>query len=615
MCGISGIFKPSGIVDKDINLSYISIEYLKSRGPDNSQSIKVDEKIVLNHTRLSIIDPKPINNQPIYSYSGRLVLVYNGEIYNFKDLKDDLLNSNNENEYINNIKDSNSDTRILIECFDQFGVEETLKLLNGMFAFALYDRKLKNLYLGRDYYGQKPLYFYNSSDSLVFSSLLKDCLRLSGVDPKINTIAAQHGIQFGMSLLPETLFKGIFEVPPGHLIKSCIHDKNSVIKSFYDLKPEIQLQYKNKNKSNQFKKFLRSSVKRHLIADCKIGLLLSGGIDSSLIAAYMAKIINPKNINSFTLNAPNFKGQNIANEIANDLGINHNIIDIQSDEFLELIEQTFEEIDIPVYDPAIFTSRYLYRGANNLGCKVVITGDGADECFGGYSRYYKNYFFNRLLPTQISENIRNQIVRINEKFHLPRKINQILHLLLSDSPAESYLSLLSDNPSIHQYSFCIKSLVQDLFKMSPGPDLYCIIDKMFFLPNKMLLKADRAAMLESVESRSPFLDMNFLACRNLVDNIEPKKLLKKELIKKVANYPLNLKKEGLYSPYNLLFNSPSIRSLLASKIFEDMDQILGLSNFSTNVRKETLNFKKSGKVPNSLWNYLALAKWMQINIF
>ena len=615
MCGISGIFRPRGILERDFANSSLSISELKARGPNNSKSIKVSEKIILNHTRLSIIDPDQKNNQPIYSFSGRFIMVFNGEIYNYKDLKKKLLNSRNQIKYFKEIENVNSDTRILVEYFEEFGVENTLKILNGMYAFALFDRKLNFLHLGRDYYGQKPLYYYHSPDLFAFSSLLKDCLRLSTTKPRINVKTAHHGIQFGMSLLPESLFEGIFEVPPGNLLKCCLHDSYSIIKSHINLKSEIKLNYKNNIQTKNCQSLMISSISNHLIADCEIGLFLSGGVDSSLIAALMAKKLGSKKINAFTLNSPNSQSANLANKVAKSLGIENHKIDIKSNDFLELIEQTFEEIDIPVYDPAFFTARYLYRRANNLGCKVVITGDGADECFGGYSRHYLNYFSNKILPSFISENIRNYIIQINNRFKLPRKINQTLHLFLSNSAAESYLSLLSDNPSIHNQAKCIKTIVQDLFAAMPNPELFCEIDQRLFLPNKMLLKSDRAGMLESVESRSPFLDMNFLALDNPINNLKPKKLLKKELKEYLPDYPIDLKKEGFYSPYNLIFSSLSIDSLIKSRIFLEIDQILELPNFSSNFKEKILNFRNQKFVPNSIWNYLALAKWMQQNIF
>ena len=190
-----------------------------------------------------------------------------------------------------------------------------------------------------------------------------------------------------------------------------------------------------------------------------------------------------------------------------------------------------------------------------------------------------------------------------------------MHLFLSNSAAESYLSLLSDNPSIHNQAQCIKTIVQDLFATLPNPELYCEIDQRLFLPNKMLLKSDRAGMLESVESRSPFLDMNFLSLDNPINNFKPKKLLKKELKKYLPDYPNDLKKEGFYSPYDLIISSLSIDSLIKSKIFIEIDQILELPNFSSNFKEKILNFRNEKFVPNSIWNYLALAKWMQLNIF
>ena len=155
---------------------------------------------------------------------------------------------------------------------------------------------------------------------------------------------------------------------------------------------------------------------------------------------------------------------------------------------------------------------------------------------------------------------------------------------------------------------------QDLFSIDASPRLYSLIDQRLFLPNKMLLKSDRAGMLESVESRSPFLDLIFLELNNVVDNKEPKKLLKSELNKFLPKYPLRLKKEGFFSPYKLIFNSNPIRSLIDSDIFSDIDEMIGLPEFSTRFSKENFDHNNNKIVPNSFWNYLALAKWIQLNI-
>ena len=615
MCGLSGILRNSDLREIDYHNSKRSLENLKSRGPDNLKSEKIAPNLIFNHSRLSIVDPSPINNQPMSSMCGRYILVYNGEIYNFLELKEKLIKSENFNHsHIKGIQDSFSDTRILIEYISEFGIVETLSVLNGMFAFALFDKKTQNLHLARDYYGQKPLYYYHSSELFTFSSLLKDCINLSSNYPEINKRTAQHGIQFGMSLLPETIVSGIFEVPPGYLLTLCIHDSYSIVKSFFDLKSRIRSNFQSLNCGQSFFDQLSNSISRHLVADCEIGLLLSGGIDSSLIASFLAKVVGNKKISAFTLNVPQSLSSRTSTQVATSLGINHHNIDLIKDEFSNLIDQTFEEIDIPVYDPAIFSSRYLYRKAKNLNCKVVLTGDGADERFAGYPRYYKKYLFNRFNPSFISNEIRKILNKLNQYSFLPRKLNQFSQMVLTNSPAESYLSMLSDNPSIYSQYDCIQFLVQDLFIKDSNPELYSQIDQRFFLPNKMLLKADRAGMLESVESRSPFLDLSFFSLNNLIDNYEPKRLLKMELKGLLSDYPLEAKKEGFFSPYKLLLTTNSIKKLINSNIFSKVDEIIGLPKFSNRFKNE-LKYLKYGKhVPNSVWNYLALSKWIELNI-
>ena len=214
MCGISGILRPSGINSLDHHNSRISLNNLNSRGPDNSGISQINQDLIFIHTRLSILDLTEEANQPITSYSGNYVLTYNGEIYNYLELKDLLLNSNINSKKKAKIKETNSDTRVLIELIDYLGVMNSIPLLNGMFAFSLYDKKEKSC-ITRDYYGQKPLFYSNKSDLIAFSSSLLDCSNLATIKTNLNDKTALQGIQFGMSLLPETLIEDIFEVPPG----------------------------------------------------------------------------------------------------------------------------------------------------------------------------------------------------------------------------------------------------------------------------------------------------------------------------------------------------------------------------------------------------------------
>ena len=550
MCGISGVFRPIELKDEDIIYSKYSLNNLKSRGPDNSKSIKISNNLILNHTRLSIIDPDKKNNQPLFSYSGRYVISFNGEIYNFEDLKINLLNNMEKNNYANQIKNSFSDTRILIEHFEKFGIEETIEILNGMYAIALFDKKTNFLYLMRDYYGQKPLFYSNESNLLVFSSLLTDCKKLSRIKSSINKITAQHGIQFGMSLFPETLFSGIFELPPGHLLTACVHKEFSIVKSFIDMRGRIRRNFEIESKKNDFAEIFQKVMSRHLIADCDISLLLSGGIDSSLIASYLRQNSKGKSINCFTLDFKNSRDSALSYSITKELNLKHNLIPIENKEFQNIINKTFNEIDQPPYDPAIFSARYLNKKSKEVNSKVVITGDGADEVFGGYERYYKNYFFNSYLPSFLARIISDKLNKLNQRINIDRRINQIAHIFLSNSSAESYLNFLSDNPQIFSYSDYLEILLQDYFVKESSPNLNAEIDRRFFLPNKMLFKSDRASMLESLEARSPFLDMEILSISNKIDQLIPKKILKIDLNQKISNYPIHKNKEGFRTNFN-----------------------------------------------------------------
>jgi len=611
MCGISGVYRPKDLEDEDIYYSKLSLTNLRSRGPDCSRSMRLNNKLIFNHTRLSIIAPEAKYHQPLVSFSGRFTIVFNGEIYNYKELKNNLIKASNDNQYLNFINDINSDTGILLEHFEAFGIEETLVLLNGMYALAVFDRNSEFLYLARDYYGQKPLFYSNESNLLTFSSLLTDCRNLSRIKTKFNTLNAQHGFQFGMSLFPETLICGIFELPPGHLMTVCIHDHYSIVKSFIDLRDKIKNNFVNNSESKDFSEIFELVMKRHLIADCDISLLLSGGVDSSLIASYLKDNLLEKNINTYTLDFPDSNDSKLSCLVSSQLNLKHNLIPLEQKEFSEIVEKTLIEIDQPAYDPAIFSARYLNKKSKETNCKVIITGDGADEIFGGYRRHFKSFFHIPYLPPSLSKIISNYFHIINQNINIHRKFNQLIHLLLSNSAAESYLNSLSDNPQIYKYSDYIQLLLQEFYTQQSSSLLHSKIDEKFFLPNKMLFKSDRASMLESLEARSPYLDLEFLPISNRVDKLIPKKILKADLKRRIKNYPIKNKKEGFKTNFKYLenfLNKQGFSSKLA-----DINEIIGFHSYNKKFLIDE-EFQITGKYPNSSWNYFALAKWVDINI-
>ena len=611
MCGISGVFRPVELNEKDFKYSEYSLENLKSRGPDNCQSIKITNNLLLNHTRLSIIEPDQRNDQPLFSFSGKYVITFNGEIYNFEDLKKNLIKNADNNQYANQISNSFSDTRILLEHFEKFGIEETMIILNGMYAIALFNKKTNLLYLMRDYYGQKPLFYSHESNLLVFSSLLTDCKDLSRKESSINRISALHGIQFGMSLFPETLFSGIFELQPGHLLTACIHQDFSILKTIVDMRGRISKNFKLQSKNDNFSEIFQRVIKRHLIADCDISLLFSGGIDSSLIAFYLKQ--NSKGIspNCYTLDFKNQGESQTSYWLAKELGLRHNLIKMNNKEYQDVVENTLYEIDQPAYDPAIFSARYLIKRSKEVNCKVVITGDGSDEVFGGYERHYRRYFSNSYLPKYLSRKISDLMDKINKKIEFYRRINQIAHRFLSNSSAESYLNQLSDNPQIFSYSDYLQILLQDYFTKDSSSNLHADIDQRFFLPNKMLFKSDRASMLESLETRCPFLDMEILSISNKVDKLLPKKILKIDLKQKIRNYQVNRNKEGFSTNFDNLEKVLNVSRF--SRTFDEINEIIGLKNLNKKISCKNQKIIISKKYPYGDWNYLALAKWIDLN--
>ena len=547
MCGIAGIYS-SNFFDKN-ELKRMS-KILYHRGPD-ANSIWMNEKLGLGfaHTRLSIIDLSKAGNQPMISSNKNSVIVFNGEIYNFLDLKKKL-------EQIKNIRwNGNSDTEVLLESIELIGLDRTLNFIRGMFAFAIWNISKQELTLCRDRMGEKPLYYGWIENSFVFASELKSIKQHPKFQNEICRNSLSLYVRYNYIPNPWSIYKNIFKLQPGYFLKINTSSADNspifenqypktkdqfILSSYWDMKSAILASKENiiTDKSEAkivIENKLREVIKIQSVADVPLGAFLSGGIDSSLIVALMQSESSNK-INSFTIgfNEEKYNEANFSKKIAEHLGTNHTEMYVESNDALDLIPYLSEIYDEPFADSSQIPT-HLISKLSRKKVKVSLSGDGGDEIFGGYYRYIRGPLLWKLM-SPIPLNIRIKIAHFLgkipvEKYHslenllnfiLPSKYKQSffgprMHRLLNrlqsiNNRVDLYRSFVSEwsNPNLvvlnSNEPFHTLSNSLDLSFLKNFEEEMMYLDSITYLPDDILTKVDRASMAVSLESRAPFLD-------------------------------------------------------------------------------------------------------------
>jgi asparagine synthase (glutamine-hydrolysing) len=524
MCGIAGFISSKLSNPKQVMTNMIGT--LTHRGPDNTSIWNDSNHMHMGHARLSIIDLSKNGNQPIQSKSGRYVMVFNGEIYNYIELKKEI-NSLANIKWI-----GTSDSEVLIELINYFGIKEALIKTRGMFALSLWDLKNKELTLARDRLGEKPLYYGWQNDSFIFASEIKSLKKFPGFKKDIDKNALGLYLRYNSIPAPHSIFKNIYKLSPGSII-SVRHDLKKNKEVFY----WSTLDEANIGKNNFFSgnylsavdtldSKLLEAVNSQTYADVPLGAFLSGGIDSSTVAALMQKNSNNK-INTFSIGFEyeKYNEAKHAKLVANYLGTNHHEMYLTSKDALNTIPLLPDIFDEPFADSSQIPT-YLVSKIAKSKVKVCLSGDGGDELFGGYNRYLiasklwgkisripkpaKSILANliKFVKPQVWDIFSNLFYK-NKYENFGFKMHKGADSLCSDNIDELYLNLTSTikNPSewminsVEQkkteYNFDTK--ISDIERMM-------IKDLVGYLPTDILTKIDRATMAASLEARTPFLD-------------------------------------------------------------------------------------------------------------
>ena len=534
MCGIAGLIQlneTSPVLssrDKILETLRLMSDEIKHRGPDDSGFwLSEDLDVGFSHRRLSIVDLSSNAHQPMFSSDSRFVITFNGEIYNHKELRNSL-----EKEGI--IFKTNSDTEVLIECYRKYS-EDCLNHFDGMFAFVIYDRLKKEIFAARDAFGEKPFYYTWINSCFYFSSELSSLKKVPGFNTEVdqNTIARFLCLQYVDNNFG--FYKNTYKLKPGHYIK--LSKNKFVINRYFEFLPdECTKSHKNEHELiDELEEILLKSIKRRLDADVPIGAFLSSGLDSSLVAAMAQKKFNA-NLMTFTIGFDNWQdSEHIeASKLAHVLGTRHKE-QLLSPDCYHISDEIIKRIDEPNADTSLLPTYLLSRLARK-SVKVVLSGDGADELFGGYGRYFS------LLSEDSSHNKEYN----PGKSYYSNKILPFTETELSDfltSIPESTIDFLSElRSSINQSNL---SLINRLRKT----------DAENYLPGAVLAKVDKMSMLNSLEVRTPFLSIEMarfaekLPDRLIATPTEGKIILKKLAQRYLPSKYIRKEKKGFGVPF------------------------------------------------------------------
>lgn len=517
MCGICGkINFDSNPIDTSLLKRMTSC--LSHRGPDD-EGVYIKRNVGLGHRRLSIIDLSPLAHQPMSNEDGTVWIVYNGEIYNFFELREDLLKKGHTFR-------SKSDTEAIIHLYEDHGVD-CLKYLRGMFAFAILDEKDNSIFLARDRVGKKPLYYWYSPDTFVFASEIKSILQDEGFSRKPDYIAIHHYLTYQDVPSPWTAFEGIKKLPPAHYL--ILKNGQIKVERYWKLSYIPKHTMNRRDLKNEIIERLKEAVKIRLISDVPLGVFLSGGIDSSATVAMMSEIMSePVKTFSIGFKEKAYNELQYARMIAEKYKTDHTEFIVEP-KAVDIIDKLVWHYNEPFADSSAIPTYYVSKLAREY-VTVILNGDGGDESFAGYGRYIANEFartIQRFFPTPIAKALLPFVMVLphgispsNFFWRLKRFLQEYVrsaelrnaHWLCHFTP-EMKNSLYTDDFSSRVSSVDSFDLLLDKYSDAEADnflDKTLYADVMMYLPDDLLVKVDVASMANSLEARSPFLDHEFM---------------------------------------------------------------------------------------------------------
>ena len=634
MCGFTGYFDP--FFEHELFIIKEMTNQIITRGPDSyGYHIDRDIGISIGHRRLSIQDLSENGSQPMFSQSKRYILAFNGEIYNHFYLRQLIDKKSN----IQNWKGT-SDTETLLSLVENFGIEESLNLINGMYAFVIIDNWDRKLYLCRDRFGEKPLYYGIVNGVLFFGSQPKSFKPHPKWESRICSNALNQYFLKGYIGNVNSIYKGIYKLLPANFISIDLKNINLFNSKRYWRKQKNDLSSLNeKNIVDVLDEKIDSTVKSKLISDRKIGSFLSGGIDSSLITYYLQKQFSEP-IDTFTIGFEDlsFDESDSARKIAKFLGTNHYEEVFNSNHLINLIPKLPTIWDEPFCDPSQLPTFLLSQIATE-NVKVAFSGDGGDELFCGYTRYnygYKlfklikkspsfiksiYYYLNLIISSDLSLKILKKLpdsIRPNSIVDRSKKFERILNLNDNDFYEIITSNFMPDNPLLLNQDLEIVNNNEMAVQFMDYREYMMNRDINEYLAEDILTKVDRASMSNGLEVRVPFLDHEFANwAQNLPINLKTfdgngkwplRKLLSYKLPEKLFKKP----KKGFGIPLDIMINN-DLKELVHTMLSKEMILTQGIFNLSYIENLLERNYYGKEKLHNQIWSLLIFQLWYTEN--
>ena len=619
MCGITGRINFDRSQDIDASELKQQTEAIYHRGPDD-EGFYINKNIGLGFRRLSIIDLST-GHQPLANEDETIWIVFNGEIYNYRELQEDLVKQGH-------VFKTRSDTETIVHLYEQYGVD-CVKYLRGMFAFSIWDNNKQQLFCARDRFGIKPFYYYTDNEKFVFGSEIKTILKAGNVDKTMSYDALNSFFAYGYITSNLSIYCNIKKLQPAHYLLLTLKDKPTIeIRKYWDIQFEPDHSKSEKQWMEEIEASLSESVKVHMVSDVPLGAFLSGGIDSGSVVALMAKHSGqPIKTFSIGFNDEKYSELKFAREIANKYGCEHHEQVIEP-ESISLLPKLVRSYDEPFADSSAIPTYYVSKFAREH-VKVVLSGDGGDELFAGYNIYgflrrihkynssspaFNKFFWNsihRLLPQKAFGKGLTYLLSQNK---------ELLGAHLCVWPKNERKKLILET-SMNSYQNTPESFKEEILKNGKGNDFISnlqYLDLQTYMVDSILTKVDRASMLNSLEVRVPLLDHKFaelsfkIPSNMKLKGLEQKYIFKQAVNKFLPHSILNRSKTGFGAPLSVWFKD-ELKEYVNDKLLN------GNPLLSTYLDKSYVKSMVEDSIDGNrdfssrIWSLLCFEEWLKQN--
>jgi asparagine synthase (glutamine-hydrolysing) len=622
MCGIAGIVSNNGVDLERLVLPMIEAE--RHRGPDDSD-IWSDELCALGHRRLAIIDLSPAGRNPLSNEDGSIWITFNGEIYNFQQLRHEL-------EGLGYRFRTRTDTEVVVSAYEQWGVE-AIRRLRGMFAFGLWDRRQRRLLLARDRVGKKPLFYTQSGGRFFFASELQGLLAPAEIPREVELAAIDAYLEWGYVPAPDTAFKGVKKLLPAHWMTVDLDagEPQIRIERYWSLDYEPKLRISEDEASEAIREKLAEAVRLRLISDVPLGAFLSGGIDSSIVVGLMARESeHPVKTFSIGFKEAAYNEIDHARRIAEKWGTDHHEFIVEPDA-LSVLPRLVRHYGEPYADSSAIPTFYVSQMTRKK-VTVALNGDGGDESFAGYERYLGNRLAERIQSIPGSKMSARALSRaLPDSLNPKNRLRQAKRFLsVATRPMEKryghWVGFFGDGAKQQLYTRQFRSSlngrrpgdwISSLFERTRGldpVDAAMSVDVNSYLPYDLLVKVDITSMSNSLEARSPFLDhevMEFAARLPVSYKLRGKQskyLLKRAFADLLPPENVNRRKMGFGVPVGAWFSGP-LRPLLEDALLSERAAKRGYFQKEEVRRLFDEHLARRADHSFSLWNLLMLELW------